>query len=99
MHIQQNDNDDFEDESDIIVNELLKDGTPSFGFEVSRLKSIEVSDSLLSSAYNFHADLMIIIPDNQDFMSALLFRSITKEMVLKSDIPILFIRSYNTGFK
>lgn len=91
MHIQQNDDDDFGEESDIIVNSLFEKSDPDFGFEISRIKSLHVSDSLLATAYNYHADILILIPEAQDFISALLFKSITKEMILKSNIPILFL--------
>lgn len=91
MHIQQDDDDDFGVESDIIVNSLFEKSDPDFGFEISRIKSLNVTDSLLATAYNYHADILILIPETQDFLSALLFKSISKEMILKSNIPVLFL--------
>lgn len=91
MHVQQNEDDDFGDESDKIVNKLFEKADPDFGFEISSLKSIDVSGSLLATAYNYHADLLIVLPEEQDFISALLFKSISKEMILKSNIPVLFL--------
>jgi nucleotide-binding universal stress UspA family protein len=91
MHIQQNEQDDFGEESDKIVNKLFEKEEPKYGFEISSLKSIDVSDSLLATAYNYHADLLIVLPEEQDFISALLFKSISKEMILKSNIPVLFL--------
>lgn len=91
MHIQQNNDDDFGEESDKIVNKLFEKAEPDFGFEIARIKSLDVSDSLLATAYNDHADLLIVLPEEQAFISTLLFKSISKEMILKSNIPVLFL--------
>lgn len=91
MHVQQNENDDFGDESDKIVNKLFEKADPDFGFEISRIKSVDVSDSLLATAYNYHADLLIVLPEEQALISTLLLKSISKDMILKSNIPVLFL--------
>jgi nucleotide-binding universal stress UspA family protein len=91
IHIQQNEDDTYSEESDLIVNKLFEKSDPEFGFEISKIKSMDISTSLLASAYNYHADLLIVLPEEQDFISTLLFKSISKEMILKSDIPVLFL--------
>ncbi len=93
VHIQDTPKDNFTDTSDQIVKEYYDKEEVTFGFEVSVIHSLQISDSLLTSAYHENADLLIVIPDNQTFISSLLFRSIAKELILKSTIPILFLHN------
>ncbi|NNE14702.1 MAG: universal stress protein [Saprospiraceae bacterium] len=91
VHVKESNNDNYDNESKTIVKELFENDPVSFGFEVSTLKSKNISESLLSNAYNAQADAMIIISKNSSFMNALLFKSISKEMIEKSSIPVLFL--------
>ena len=90
LHIQ-NDNKSFNKEMNSIVSELFLDKEPEFGFEIEHVKSKEIGSAILSSAYNFGADLIISSPYKQNFISALLFKSVTKELIQKVSIPILFV--------
>ena len=92
LHIQVNSTDTFEDESILLVRELFEKQEPDFGFEIDIFKERRIADSLLASAYNFHADALIVMPENQNFISSLLFKTVSKELILKSSIPIFFIR-------
>lgn len=81
----------FQEEKDAIVHQMFEVDEVPFGFEIAVIKSGEVTQSLLESAYNFEADLMIVMAENQTFISSLLFKSMSKELILRSDIPILFL--------
>ena len=91
LHIQSTVNESFEKEEDTIVDILFEEENVNFSFEVDSIRSNSIVDSLLANAYNFGADLLAVIPDNQNFLQALLFRSISKELILKSTIPLLFL--------
>ena len=81
----------YNEEAEKIVKELYEKENVDFGFEIATVNSRNIGDSLLASAYNYQADLMIVIAENQNFMQSLLFKSLSKELVLKSSIPVLFL--------
>lgn len=91
LHVRERINSQYSEESEKIVNELYEKENVDFGFEIASINSRKIGDSLLASAYNFKADLMIVIAENQSFMHSLLFKSLSKELVLKSSIPVLFL--------
>lgn len=95
LHVQESATDDFDDVERKIVSELFEEQDVSFGFEIERVKGRSISDSLLATAYNYGADLMIVLPDNQSYVDSLLFQSLSKQLILKSDIPLLFIHKNN----
>lgn len=95
LHVQENAKDDFNVVEEKIITELFDEQDVSFGFEIERVKGHSVSDSLLAAAYNFGADLMIVLPQDQSYINSLLFRSLSKDLIMKSDIPLLFVHPNN----
>ncbi len=93
LHIQTAPSDSFESESETLIRELFEKKEPDFGFEIAVFREKQIAESLLASAYNFHADALIVLPDNQNFVSSILFKNVSKDLILKSSIPILFITS------
>jgi len=93
LHIQDENKKDFELEKNTIVDSFYENEEPHFGFEIISKKSKDISQSLLASAYNYNSDIIIAAPDNQNFINSLLFRSVTKDLILKSEIPLLFLHS------
>ena len=89
LHVSRKSGEEFD--RDLIVDMLFEDSEPEFGFEISMIHDKNVSHSILSTAYNSKADLMIVLPENKSFIQSLLFKSLSKELILKSSIPILFI--------
>lgn len=92
LHINKDQkNDDFDLSQEKLVDELFDDQVPSFGFEIETMSSQEIGATLLESAYTFGADLLVSMPDRQNFVSTLIYKSVTKELIQKSKIPLLFI--------
>lgn len=91
LHIQTEEGDDFKEEEETLIKELVEKADVNFGFEIESLYNKEISKTLLAAAYNFGADLMIVLPDNQNFINSLLVKSISKELILRTDIPLLFL--------
>jgi|GEM_PF-600490 len=92
LHIQQKDGSSFKKQTNEIVGELFNENNPEFSFEVAVLCDKDISHSLLGSAYNMNADLLMVIPENQSFLQSMVFRSLSRKLILKSDIPILFLK-------
>ncbi len=91
LHIHTGDSELDISGSETIINELIAETDPSFGFELAVIQDKNITQSILSSAYNFKADLLIVIPKNQTFVHSLLFKSLSKELILQSAIPVLFV--------
>jgi hypothetical protein len=96
LHIHTGDSDYDIGGSELIINELVAENDPSFGFELAVIQDKNITQSILSSAYNFKADLLIVIPENQSFIHSLLFKSLSKELILQSAIPVLFVHKDDT---
>ena len=92
LHIQRADKDDFNEATKSLVYELFEKEDPQFSFEIDVLKDKDISHSLLASAYDMKADLLIVMPEDQNFLQSLLFKSISKDLILKADIPLLFLK-------
>ncbi len=93
VHIKENETDDFVEAKDALVQQIFLDQEPDFSFEVIALPKKNISDSLLAYSHNNNTDLIVLMPDKQSFVGSLFLKSNSKEMIQKSDIPILFIHN------
>lgn len=91
IHVTDNKSDDFKQLSENLIKNIFDNNTPEFGFEFSVIHNNDIKKSLLNSAYNFGADLLISVPKKQNFLNALFYKSLSKEMILEAKIPLLFI--------
>lgn len=91
LHIQNKLTDNFNEVKSNIVKHLFEDNELEFTFEVEVIKEKEITHSLLATAYNKGIDLLVAIPEKKTFLKSLIFKSISKELILQSEIPILFI--------
>lgn len=82
----------YKEEKSAIVDTLFEDRLPSFGFEIALLKSDDVVSPLLGSAYNFGANLLIAMPTHESPIQTLFFKSISKELIEKAQIPVLYLK-------
>ncbi len=91
LHVQTGDQDDYTEESQRIVTEMYEKAEPNFGFEVEVVKRSNVTKAVLDSADQFDTDLLMVISVKQSFIESLLFESTTKDLILQSKLPMLFI--------
>ncbi len=91
LHVGEN----YQLEKQHIVERFFENKPPHISFEIAQTSSKSVPDALLSAAYNLPADLLILIPDQQTFFNSLFFKSASKEILAKTQIPILFINQKN----
>ena len=96
LHINPKEGKDHIRGTEKIVKQLFTNSDPTFGFELAVIEDRNISQSILGSAYNFKADLLIVVPENQSFIHSLLFRSLSKDLILQSAIPVLFIHKEDT---
>lgn len=93
LHIQDSKKDKFHQQKQLLITELFEKNNPEFAFEIEVIRDKDISHSLLASAYNMKADLLMVVPENQNYLQTILFKSISRELILKSDIPLLFFNS------
>lgn len=95
LHISPSDenNANFKKEKDAILKQLYQEYQPPFSYEIQSIRSDEVVDSLLATAYNARADLLISIARNSTFIHSLIYQSLSKELLMKSAIPVLFLHT------
>jgi nucleotide-binding universal stress UspA family protein len=72
--------------------QLLKDIQDGFSkekFAFEAIKADNVSEGLLTSAHNHEADLLVVAGHHHNFLSELINPSKSKEIINKTDIPVL----------
>lgn len=95
LHVKRSFSEDYQEKSDQLVESIFEKDKPEFGFEIVSVSNKDITQTLLASAYNLGADLIISISDDQSFINSLLFKSVSKELILKSRIPLLILNSKN----
>ncbi len=91
VHIKKEENASFQKEKENLVDSLFEENKPSFSFEISQIDGDNVADNILGLAYNEKAELVMVIPENQNFLGAILLNNVSKEIIEKAKIPILFL--------
>lgn len=91
IHVTDSKSADFKQLSENLIQNIFSNNTPEFGFEFSVIHDKDIKNSLLNSAYNFGADLLISVPEKQNFLNALFYKSLSKDMILEAKIPLLFM--------
>lgn len=72
-----------------IMDYLFRDGTPEFSFQMTCMHAEDVTDGLESYASQNRIDLIAMVATQRTFWETLFRRSQTKEMILKSKIPLV----------
>ena len=93
LHIKKNENDALATEFYQNIKYYFEKRELDFDFDISEIQGENVCKSILAKSYNMQADMIMILPDKQNFLNALIINSISKEMILSSDIPMLFYKS------
>ncbi len=94
LHIQDKNNDEMESITKSITEKILNDREIDFEFTIEKIQNKDVGQTLLSKAYNVGADMVIAAPDRQSLLNSILIKSISKELILKSKIPIFFLSNF-----
>ena len=90
LHITEGKN-KFVDTKEKLVKKLFEDLKPSYFYEVEEVIGNDVAESLLVNAQEYRADLLIVIARNKSFIHSLIFKSVSKELIMNSSMPMLFL--------
>ena len=93
LHVENNKTGDFKKIKEAVLNDFFDNNQPLCSYEIEEVNSNNVAESLLANAYNYNADLLITIARNANFLQSLVFKSLSKDLLLKSAIPMLFLHT------
>lgn len=83
--------DAFNDEKKNVLSRIFQENDVSFAFGIEIIESQDKVKSLLSYAHNEKADAIVMTKSRQSLISTLFLKSVTKEMIEKATLPIVFI--------
>lgn len=91
VHVGQEEDEAYNLEQRSILSTLFQENDVDFAFGLDEIVSDDVVKSLLSYSQNEKADAIILQRSNQGLLSSLFLKSVTKEMIEKATLPIVFI--------
>ncbi|MEL6943867.1 MAG: universal stress protein [Bacteroidota bacterium] len=78
-----------------VLMELLAEDAPEIAYHIVNIDSESPKEGIEDYAYEKEADLIVLVNRQHTFWDNLLKRSLTKEMALHSDIPLLIYHTRN----
>ncbi len=99
LHISTEEDESYEQTKEQLIKNLYEEYQPPFSYEIEEVKAKNVTDSLLANAYNYGADLMIVIARPSSFLKNLVYRSTSQDLIQKSSIPLLFLHHKSDSVK
>lgn len=93
VHVGKNIKTSDEDFIENIVEEFFEERTVPFSFVIDVREGKNVVEEILKYTEEQKADLQLIITDRSSWLDTITSKSITREMILKSNNPMLFIHS------
>ncbi len=96
LHVHEGKDDSFTQTKEVLLDSLYEQYQPPFSYEIEEVKGDNLVDSLLANSYNYKADLLIVIARNATFLQSLVYKSVSKELIMKSAIPVLFLHTAKT---
>ncbi len=91
VHVGQEEDEAYHQEQRSILSTLFQENEVDFAFGMDEIRSDDVVKSLLSYSQNEKADVIILQRSSQGLLSSLFLKSVTKEMIEKATLPIVFI--------
>ena len=91
VHVGSQEDEAYHLEQRSILSTLFQENDVDFAFGMDEIESDDVVKSLLSYSQNEKADAIILQRSDQGLLSSLFLKSVTKEMIEKATLPIVFI--------
>ena len=92
LYIQEDDGDEeYVHAKKAIVENMYEGSKPLFSYSIEKVKDRKIGESLLAKAYNDQVDLLVVVTRKASFIQSLFIQSTSKELLLKTKIPILFL--------
>ena len=72
-----------------IVDYMVAYGDPAFSIDIDLIREDDVVDGIFEYTRKVSADLLVLVSQHRSFLERLLHKSVTKAVVLDSNIPVL----------
>ncbi|RMF29820.1 MAG: hypothetical protein D6765_03940 [Bacteroidetes bacterium] len=89
VHVLDDPNANYDALEERIFNALFEGKEPDFAFFMTAIPGASVGEKIHEYAHQHDIDLIVVVAPRRDFWSQLLHRSRSKEMILKTRLPIL----------
>lgn len=93
LHVKEDNDSSYKEAKQELITQLYEKEQPSFVYDLEEIEGTDVADSLLSKVYGLEADLLITIARNKSFLHSLIFKSISKDLIMNASIPMLFFHA------
>lgn len=92
INVSSNSTKNYEQAAQSIISSFFEKEEVPFMYSIEKVEGDEVVPVLLDKAANYEADLIVLLPERQDFFTSLFVSSVSKEVILRSTYPVLFMR-------
>lgn len=76
-----------------LLQKIIGDRNPPFSVSYSEGHGDNVCDVILDKSKEENADLIVLAPENSSWIANVLMTSVTKEMIMKADMPMMFLHA------
>jgi nucleotide-binding universal stress UspA family protein len=91
LHVQNTLADTYQVEGANILKSYYEQEEVPFSFEVTTLPRLDVSNTIIDVAVAEKADLLMVVSDDHPPLNDFLFKSVSRDLAIRSEIPICFI--------
>lgn len=91
-HVNDQPNDDDSFKTKLLTEVLDKRNLP-YPISYKDVQSANVSKTLLKTCEQEKCDMILVVTNTQSWLEALLFQSVSKEMILKATKPLIFLHA------
>lgn len=74
-----------------LIKNMIEESQSPYEYEFQEFENQDVVNSLINIAFEYDADLLIALARNKSFLHSLIFKSVSKELILNASIPMLFL--------
>ena len=93
IHVTDDSQKTYLDTADNIVKNYYEAREVSFSYDITKVEGPNVAEALMDAGAESNSQVIIILPEKQTFFESLFLGSVSKDLILKSNIPLLFIKS------
>ena len=91
VHVSTGIEDDFMDKQLPFISKYFEVNRIEQEYEINVIERGEIARQIIMHAEKKDADLILTIPNQQSFLSSLLIKSVSKDLIFQSKVPLFFL--------
>lgn len=92
IHVKDPNGDSFAKATENVIKNFFEKEEVNFNYEIVNVEGDNITKTLMGFVAQKSADIIILTPHKQDFITSLFIKSLSKELILESKIPLLFLK-------